>query len=91
VSIAELVAMELTREEGVAAAAIEYGYAVLYGGDRRMLPTPKILQQSRTNGRVSFLLAEYSDGSQLRFTWSASTGPEYTVIEMEKPSMALSD
>lgn len=82
-SIAELVAMEITkhRNESVA-CTLDCGYMILNNGDRRLFQVGRIVQHARNKeGRTTMVLAEYPDRSQLRFNWSESTGGRYTVVE----------
>lgn len=61
--------------EGSDAFTLAGGYAV-HGSKRKLFEPCNRLQEKRNKGRCTLLLAQYSDGSRLRFTYSENLGPK---------------
>jgi hypothetical protein len=64
------------------AVTLAGGYAMCYDGSRPLFePCHEKMMRRNKDGRCTYLLAEYKDGSELLFTWSDSKGANYKVMK----------
>lgn len=79
-TIAQEIAARI-KADPVCAVTLACGYAVHYNGSRTLFPPARIVKERRNDsGRCTYLLARYSDDSELTFTWHPQHGARYRAI-----------